>query len=616
MNQIGINNINNHYSGNTTITIGVIDTGIDRSSLSFKNEILDGTNILEPGSAPYDDNGHGTAISGIINEICNENKITQNKIAKIMPIKVLDSNAKGKDSDIALGIHYAVDHKANIIVLSLGLIYDSAAISESINYADTQNVLVVAAVGNGSGAINYPAAYPTVLAVGGVDQNNKVNSSSNRGQEIDLVAPWKIYTTLKGGGVGYMEGTSMAAPQVAAAAALLLSIHPELKTTDSIINTIRNTTEDIDKVGWDENSGYGLLRIDHLLDYANSVDFQELNNSLDSSKMIPINKWVYWNIENEKTPYYFHIRLLQKGILHYQSKNITVPINMKICDSNKNCSKLQPNLYVSSGDYFFQVTSTLPQSASFLLSLTNEKDFFEPDDQLEAAQLIFPISQKISGTFDKANDNDWYKMEIHSPSKLTISLSTNTSRIDPVIEIQKNKKEPIIIDEGGGGDSENTIISVDTGTYYFKVTNAFGSNPIGFYILDFKFDQDQISNLNYNNSNVATSWFSKQEKKDFVQPNSNYVYGPVRFIAEQTGYNVTWIPTSRTIILNKVAQSIVLKINSNTVQINGSVYQLSENTVITNGISAVPIDFFSNVLNIEMKCTNQYSNIIFIENVI
>jgi serine protease len=119
---------------------------------------------------------------------------------KVMPIKALDCMGSGFLSDIARAITYAADNGARIVNVSLGASDASATLQSAVNYALSKNVVVIAAAGNcgaesgttrcpSLNAIDYPAAYPGVIAVGAVNELSAHWPTSNQGAELDFVAP-------------------------------------------------------------------------------------------------------------------------------------------------------------------------------------------------------------------------------------------------------------------------------------------------------------------------------------------------------------------------------------------------------------------------------------------
>ena len=245
------------------VTVAVIDTGVSPEP-DLAAQLLPGYDWItssEGGTA--DGQGHGTHVAGIIAAVAG-NDLGVAGLApevKILPLRVLDDQGGGYDSDVAKGIIYAADHGANVINLSLGGSSDSSVLSDAVAYAQSQDVVVVAAAGNSKtegNAVSYPAAYPNVLAVGATDVNDEVAYFSNTGSYLKLAAPGvKIVSTYPG---SYAEesGTSMASPYVAAAAALVRSAAPALSATATAA-TLTSTATDRGAKGWDDVFGSGIV---------------------------------------------------------------------------------------------------------------------------------------------------------------------------------------------------------------------------------------------------------------------------------------------------------------------------------------------------------------------
>ncbi|MFF5291596.1 S8 family serine peptidase [Paractinoplanes globisporus] len=215
--------------GNARVTIAVVDTGVSRLP-DLAPRMLPGHDFVNDDDDPTDDNGHGTMAAGV----AAASGYNHTGIAgacwycRILPVKVLDAKGAGSYSDIAEGIRYAADRGATIINLSLAGVDDSQQLRDAVAYADEKGSLVIAAAGNeGASRPDYPAAIPSVLAVGAVDEHDARYSWSNYGAGwVDVTAPGCNPAQQVNGVIGQFCGTSSAAPLVAGIAGLLASTDP------------------------------------------------------------------------------------------------------------------------------------------------------------------------------------------------------------------------------------------------------------------------------------------------------------------------------------------------------------------------------------------------------
>jgi len=137
---------------------------------------------------------------------------------------VLNRQGSGYVSDVADGVLSCVSKGAQVISMSLGSSSSSELLHSAIKAAKAAGVIVVAAAGNESRAVSYPAAYPEVLAISAVGQTMLFASFSNFGPEVDYAAPGVgVYSTTKGSSYATYSGTSMATPHAAGVVALALS---------------------------------------------------------------------------------------------------------------------------------------------------------------------------------------------------------------------------------------------------------------------------------------------------------------------------------------------------------------------------------------------------------
>jgi serine protease len=228
------------YTCGEGVTVAVIDTGVAcyDSGPFMKGTDLAGTrcgggyNFVDDTEEAHDDQGHGTHVAGTIAQTTNNGKGVAGLAycARLMPVKVLNKQGWGTLADVAEGIRYAADNGAQIINMSLGGSSPAAILGDAVRHAVSKGVLVIAAAGNNGRAVGYPAAYEGVVAVSATDQNDNIAWFSSRGPQIAIGAPGVAVTqqTICEGGrnkcelFGTFNGTSMATPHVAGAAALLM----------------------------------------------------------------------------------------------------------------------------------------------------------------------------------------------------------------------------------------------------------------------------------------------------------------------------------------------------------------------------------------------------------
>jgi subtilisin family serine protease len=216
----------------TGVVVAVVDSGVDMSHPDLVANLLsNGYNFGDGNANPQDYLGHGTAVAGVIAAAQN-NGIGVSGLApgaKLLPIKVSVGFDSSFTSDVlALGIDYAVSQGARVINLSL-TVPATQTVQDAIQRALNQGVVVVAAAGNDSGAVAFPANMAGVVAVAATDETANLLSTSNWGPEITVAAPGSnIYTTDINGMYRSLTGTSIAAPVVSAAVADIMSLNPSL----------------------------------------------------------------------------------------------------------------------------------------------------------------------------------------------------------------------------------------------------------------------------------------------------------------------------------------------------------------------------------------------------
>ena len=231
---VKINLVSDWYMSLYGFYIDKVVNGSVSRSLRNCTRIIAAYNFINGNEDVYDDNGHGTHVAGIIASNDSYSKGIAYG-AKLLIGKVLDSNGEGTYSTVIEGIEWCLNNSAQVISLSLGGDYytgncDSDLLAKAVNSVVEKNVVVVAAAGNlGGCGIATPACASKAIAVGAVDKSKNVAGFSGRGSELDLLAPGvSINSTLPSNKFGYSSGTSMAAPHVAGAAAILLQLNLNL----------------------------------------------------------------------------------------------------------------------------------------------------------------------------------------------------------------------------------------------------------------------------------------------------------------------------------------------------------------------------------------------------
>ena len=318
--------------------VAVIDTGVVLSHADLQGQLVDGYDFIKDAALAGDgdgidpnpddpgdhyDNGsssfHGTHISGTVAAATN-NSVGVAGVAfgaKVMPLRVLGIGGGGYDYDIEQAVRFAAGlandsgtvplRRADVINLSVGGPGFSPGSQAVYDQAHAAGVVIVAAAGNdGVDQMNYPAAFPGVIAVGAVDINKARAYYSNFGSWISVVAPGGnttqdvngdgrpdgVLSTATTDSSGMLAndyatwmGTSMAVPHVAGVIALMKAVNPSL-TPQKVADLLTSgaLTDDLGASGRDDQFGYGLINASKAVAAAGggsgSGSFQTIDPSL------------------------------------------------------------------------------------------------------------------------------------------------------------------------------------------------------------------------------------------------------------------------------------------------------------------------------------------------
>lgn len=273
------------------IKVAVFDTGIDLDNDDLV--VAGGVSFVDGVESYDDDNGHGTAMAGILASSLNNQGLAG--IApniRLYSVKVLDKNGKGYYSSIVKGIDWAIENNMDIIAMSFGGTEYSAILHESIRTATYNNILMIAASGNdGSDMIQYPANYSDVVCVGATDKKNKVAKFTNTGEQMDMFAPGVDIETIRlEGGTIKISGTSASAAHVAGTAALIWSADRNLNVEQLKAVMYKNADYDEDKyaAGWGMADAYEAFENISTTNYILPVSPQEYHEHGDEDGEVEI----------------------------------------------------------------------------------------------------------------------------------------------------------------------------------------------------------------------------------------------------------------------------------------------------------------------------------------
>ncbi len=284
----------NIQTGSDSVTIAVLDGGVDDRHPEFAGRIVAAEDYINDGLAPENDNyvSHATHVGGIAAASGN-NDIGVSGVswgAKIYSIKILNNVGAGTTTDFANALYEVIE--ADVDIVNMSFVYPgsgspcrSEVLNPAIEAADEAGILLIAAAGNeGDNEVNCPAAYDEVIAVGSLNRDGTLQSASNFGDGLEVVAPGnRIYSTetviADNPTYGTKSGTSFASPHVAGVAALILSVDPTL-TSSQVRDIIRDTADDIGVAGFDDLFGWGRVNARRAVESLAPLQLSTTQNTL------------------------------------------------------------------------------------------------------------------------------------------------------------------------------------------------------------------------------------------------------------------------------------------------------------------------------------------------
>ncbi|MFB8171828.1 type VII secretion-associated serine protease mycosin [Kitasatospora purpeofusca] len=275
------------------VTVAVIDSGVMKDHPDLTGQVLPGADFSgESTDGTVDAIGHGTGMASLIAGHGHADKAGIVGIApkaRILPVRVKwGESGMAESAGLSQAIRYAVDHGAKVVNMSIGgYPGDDVATRAAVKYAIDKDVVLVASTGNGGdqlGPVEYPAAFPGVVAVGAVDRSGVLWGKSTYGPQTTLAAPGaEIPQASAKSSTGYVlaSGTSPATAYVSATAALIRAKYPSLSAGQVINRMIKSASAPGDGSAVPSNRyGYGVLAPGKALEVNPAVDSGSRENPL------------------------------------------------------------------------------------------------------------------------------------------------------------------------------------------------------------------------------------------------------------------------------------------------------------------------------------------------
>ncbi|MEV7228960.1 type VII secretion-associated serine protease mycosin [Polymorphospora sp. NPDC051019] len=282
------------------VIVAVIDSGVDRDHPQLADRVLRGVDRLDAGGdGGRDCVGHGTAVASIIAAAAHDGTPFRGLApgAAILPVRISEQQiVHGEESgrtvdggQFAAAIRWAADHGADVLNLSVVLYRDDPAVRAAVAYAAARDVVLVAAAGNlhdDGDPLPYPAAYDGVLGVGAIAADGSRAPFSQTGAYVDVVAPGAgVLAAAPERGHRRQDGTSYAAPFVAATAALIREYRPDLSAAEVAARIV--ATADPAPAGGTDGYGAGVVNPHRAVTETGAVAWEQSPAALPGAVVDP-----------------------------------------------------------------------------------------------------------------------------------------------------------------------------------------------------------------------------------------------------------------------------------------------------------------------------------------
>ncbi|MBO5484442.1 MAG: S8 family serine peptidase [Lachnospiraceae bacterium] len=398
-------------TGNDTIKVAVLDSGRD---IYGDYEVKGSVDLVDGEDNIYgtDLTGHGTAVQSVIgakeNELANTGVTSSDTAVEMYSVRVLDENNQAPVSRVAEGIQWCIDNGMDVVNMSFGTDYYSETLEDLVVKAEQAGLLLVAAAGNNGAeqenGVQYPARYQQVIGVGSVNEKMERSEFSAVGDGVELMAPGEnipVSSSFQCQAVG--RGTSLAAPHVAAMAAMLWS-----QDADRSNREIRGILQRSARyLGETQEYGFGLVDYTHALEVMEKFDLvqwdkdiaanpAEVNDSTVKEYVLPEIVRASWNKDMHKALIDSFPSTLDKEIVLRYS--VIADDDYKIKDNQNNAilhAGLDSN-YVAGARMLYNIAFDLVLSVG-KNKITLPKNDEEMEDYLDGLGVNYELYRRAPG---------------------------------------------------------------------------------------------------------------------------------------------------------------------------------------------------------------------------